>query len=118
MKAHIDVMKKALSLLQERGKTYDAGGNNVEQNFTRAADIAALWIGKPITARDVAMIMASVKMARIAAQPGHEDSFIDLVNYVAFAAAFSTPPGAQLNGQFNEKKFDTELGEAVDVRVT
>lgn len=118
MKAHIDVMKKALSILNERGKTYDTNGSGVEQNYTRAADIASLWIGRPISPRDVTMILASVKMARIAAQPGHEDSFIDLVNYVAFAAAFSTPPGAQLNGQFNEKKFDTELGEAVDVRVT
>jgi hypothetical protein len=116
MKAHIDVMKKALAILNDRGKTYDAGGNGMEQNFTRAADIAALWIGKPITARDVAMIMASVKMARIAAQPGHEDSFIDLVNYVAFAAAFSTPPGIA-NGQFNEKKFDADMAEAVGAGV-
>jgi hypothetical protein len=110
-------MKKALAILNDRGKTYDANGSGMEQNFTRAADIAALWIGKPITARDVAMIMASVKMARIAAQPGHEDSFIDLVNYVAFAAAFSTPPGVA-NGQFDEKKFGAELGEAVEARIS
>src|SRR6188768_2336466 len=83
---HIEILKKALEALKARGTTY---GNGIEENFSRAASIASLWMTKPVTARDVAMILASVKMSRIAMSPGHEDSFVDLCNYVAFAASFS-----------------------------
>jgi len=85
MQEHMEILKKALLILKDRGVIY--GGP--EESFTRAAQIASLWLDRPITARDVAMIMASVKMSRIAVAPGHEDSFVDLCNYVAFAASFS-----------------------------
>jgi hypothetical protein len=87
-------LDKAASLIKERGKTYDSPGGGIEESFTRAAAIASLWLDTPITPRDVALILASVKMARIASSPSHEDSFVDLCNYVAFAAAFSIPDGA------------------------
>ena len=86
---HIDVIKKAMQILKDRGTAY--GG--VEESFTRAASIATLWLDRPISARDVAVILAAVKMSRIAKTPGHEDSFVDMVNYVAFAAAFSKGDG-------------------------
>jgi hypothetical protein len=79
------VFKKALTLFGERGTVY----GSVEANFTRAASIASLWLDKPISARDVALILASVKMSRIAQTPDHADSFVDLCNYVAFGASLS-----------------------------
>lgn len=93
MDAHLEVIKKALAALQKRGQTYDSTKSGVEENFTRAAKIASLWLGKDVSPRDVALVLASVKMARIAIAPTHEDSFIDLCNYVAFGAAFSRPDG-------------------------
>jgi hypothetical protein len=85
MQEHMEILKKALLILKDRQAIY----GEVDEHFTRAAQIASLWQDKPVTPRDVAMIMASVKMARIATTPGHEDSFVDLCNYVAFAASFS-----------------------------
>ena len=85
MQEHMEILKKALLILKDRGAIY--GG--VEDHFTRAASIASLWLDREISARDVSMILASVKMARIATTPNHEDSFVDLCNYVAFAASFS-----------------------------
>jgi hypothetical protein len=86
---HIDVIKKAMQILKDRGAVY--GG--VTDHFTRAASIATLWLDRPISARDVSLILASVKMARIATTPSHEDSFVDIVNYVAFGASFSKGDG-------------------------
>jgi hypothetical protein len=93
MNDHFVVLKKALDITKERGQTYDTTGSGVEENFTRAASIASLWLNRQITARDVALIMASVKMARIAIAPTHQDSYVDLVNYVSFGASFSVPSG-------------------------
>ena len=89
MQDHMEIMKKALLLFKDRGPTY----GTVDENFTRAASIATLWLDKAVSARDVLMIMAAVKMSRIAKSPGHTDSFVDLVNYVAFAAAASNGHG-------------------------
>jgi inactivated superfamily I helicase len=88
MDAHIKVLSDALGALKSRGVEYDRNGG-VEENFTRAAQIATLWLNHAVSPRDVALILASVKMARIASKPDHADSFVDLCNYVAFGAAFS-----------------------------
>ena len=95
MQEHMEIFKKAVTLVKDRGAVY--GG--VEDHFTRAAQIASLWLDKPVTPRDVSMILASVKMARISTTPDHEDSFVDLVNYVAFAASFSPKAPAKGNGK-------------------
>ena len=110
MDAHVKVIKKALTLLGERGKTYDKQGSGVEENFTRAARMASLWLNKPVSARDVCLILASVKMARIAVKPDHADSFVDLCNYVAFGAAFSEHSESALD----DKEFAAALEAAVD----
>ena len=94
MNDHFKVLKSALDITKDRGKTYDTTGSGVEENFTRSAAIASLWLNRTITPRDVALILASVKMSRIAVAPTHQDSFVDLVNYVSFGASFSVPNGA------------------------
>jgi hypothetical protein len=59
----------------------------IENNF---ALIARLWreyldTDKPITAHDVAMMMALLKIARIATGTFKEDSYVDLAGYAACA---------------------------------
>jgi hypothetical protein len=59
----------------------------IENNF---ALIARLWCeyldtDKPITAHDVAMMMALLKIARIATGAFKEDSYVDLAGYAACA---------------------------------
>jgi hypothetical protein len=47
----------------------------------RAADIYNAYAGSSITAHDMAMILLSVKMARLAHMPLHRDSYVDICGY-------------------------------------
>lgn len=45
---------------------------------------AAMWsgiIGKTVSAQDVALMMAALKISRLIATPGHRDSVMDLIGY-------------------------------------
>jgi hypothetical protein len=69
-------------VLKDRNVTY--GGP--ESSF---AKIAAGWSalkGVEITAADVALMMAWIKIVRASSNPGHDDSWIDLAGYAACGA--------------------------------
>lgn len=58
-----------------------------EDNFKNIADI---WTaqgvqvnGKPVSAADVALMMVGMKLARLKFNPGHKDSWADLIGYGA-----------------------------------
>lgn len=80
-----EILQRASAIINERGAVY---GSGIEQNFKRAAQIASLKLNKEFTARDVCVILESVKDARLALNFGHEDSLLDRINYAAFRAAF------------------------------
>jgi hypothetical protein len=66
----------------------------IENNFSL---IARLWreyldTDKPITAHDVAMMMALLKIARIASGKFKEDSYIDACGYLACAGEVALKP--------------------------
>jgi hypothetical protein len=82
---HKDFLQEAARVLGERGVNY--GG--VEESFTRAAGIASLILGKSVSARDVALVLHSVKLARLSQSHDHFDSYVDGINYLAFAGEFS-----------------------------
>ena len=60
------------------------------------AAIAARWsltLGHPVTAAEVVLCMMDLKLTRLARDPGHQDSILDLVGYAAIlhsASAAST----------------------------
>lgn len=101
--AHIrvrpDTVTMAEELLTEAGHTItgdrqdDYGDPAV--NFNRIATLWGAYMGdrvRPtdrITAADVAMLMALVKVSRLANTPGHQDSYVDLIGYVALGGALS-----------------------------
>ena len=58
--------------------------------FDSISKIASLLLGAQITPFEVAMIHVSTKLARIQAAPTKDDSYIDVINYLAFAAQFSS----------------------------
>ena len=64
----------------------------VEDNFTV---IASLWGAykrdTTFTAKDVAVMMALLKVGRIATGTATEDSFVDLAGYAACACEIATP---------------------------
>jgi hypothetical protein len=61
----------------------------VEDTFDRAAKLATLMLDKHVTMYDIAMIMHSMKMARISSSRTLDDNYVDGINYLAFAAQFS-----------------------------
>ena len=83
-----DLLTHAFELINARGADYDQAAS-LEQNFREAAAVASVVIGKALTPRDIAMIMACVKLIRSKSAPGSLDNYVDGVNYLAFAACFT-----------------------------
>lgn len=78
-----ETLKKAMEcVLGQREQDY----GTPENNFERIAGLWSVYLGGKISAVDVAMMMALLKIARIAAGSGKEDSFVDLAGYAACAA--------------------------------
>ena len=93
-----DLLTLAFELINARGSEYDNAAS-LEQNFREAAAVVSVIVGKTITPRDVAMVMACVKLIRSKSAPDKLDNYVDGMNYMAFAACFSglapmTLPGA------------------------
>lgn len=72
-----------------------ASHGDMENNFAR---IAALWtahladrLNGPVTSKDVALMMALLKIARAGSNPAHLDNWIDLAGYAACGGELTTP---------------------------
>ena len=81
-----DLLSLAFETFNVRGGEYNTA--SLEDHFREAAAVATIILGKSIEARDVALILTSVKLARLKASPGKIDSYVDGMNYLAFAACF------------------------------
>ena len=73
-----------------------------EDNFGRIAKLWTAYLGCPISAVDVAMMMALLKIARIKTGTATEDSFVDLAGYAACGAEI-----AEIEEVINERKGNT-----------
>jgi len=82
-----DLLSHAFELINERGGDYDNAGS-LEQNYREAAAVASVVIGKHLTPRDVALVMTCLKLLRTKSAPEKIDSYVDAMNYMAFAASF------------------------------
>jgi hypothetical protein len=83
-----ELLSHAFELINARGDEYNTA-NDIEQHFREVAAVAAVVLGKEVTARDVAMIMACIKLVRSKASPDKLDNYVDGMNYMAFAACFT-----------------------------
>lgn len=63
---------------------------NPEDNFQVIADLWSAYRGEGYTPKDVAMMMALLKIGRIRSGSGTKDSFIDLAGYAACAGEIVT----------------------------
>lgn len=72
----------ATCVLQDRQSQY--GG--MEDNFGRIANFWSVYLGRKVYPADVAAMMALLKIARLRANPGHDDSWVDLAGYAACGA--------------------------------
>ena len=73
------LLEKAAAVLEERRHAYGAAD-------AAFAAIAARWSltpGRPVSAADVILCMIDLKLVRLAHDPAHEDSLIDVIGYAA-----------------------------------
>tara|TARA_R110000803_G_scaffold76353_5_gene140944 strand:- start:268 stop:567 length:300 start_codon:yes stop_codon:yes gene_type:complete len=68
---------------------------DAEDSFQTIADVWSWYLSNrllpddPLTAADVAMMMALLKVARICGNKTHKDNYIDLAGYAALAGEIS-----------------------------
>lgn len=77
--------KPHLSILTEAALIHDNDRENVHGDpSANTSKIAAIWtaiLGIPITGEQVCLCMAGLKLARLATNPNHRDSLVDLAGY-------------------------------------
>jgi hypothetical protein len=73
------ILGHTAKVLEERRDDY---GDPVEQ-FRAIADRWSITLGTPITPSQVALCMIDLKLARLAYDPGHIDSMVDVIGYAA-----------------------------------
>ena len=78
-----NVLLKAHEVIN--GQRQDQYGNP-EDSFSTIADLWSVWLGYKISAHDVAMMMALLKIAREKHGAGSEDNPVDACGYLALAA--------------------------------
>jgi hypothetical protein len=78
-------------------------------------------LDKTITAYDVSIVLMAVKMARIAQNKTHMDSYVDLAAYTAFAAQFSNAKATEAveanRLQITSMKLTDEMTSQIDEQV-
>ena len=73
------ILGHTAKVLEERRDDY---GDPAEQ-FRVIADRWSITLGMPITPSQVALCMIDLKLARLAYDPGHVDSVVDVIGYAA-----------------------------------
>ena len=83
---HKAIIGSAAAILRERNAQY----GEMTVTIARACDIFSLITGKTITPYEANIFLHSLKLARIRVAPAKRDSYIDGINYLAFAGEFAT----------------------------
>jgi hypothetical protein len=73
------ILGHTAKVLEERRDDY---GDPAEQ-FRAIADRWSITLGTPVTPVQVALCMIDLKLARLAYDPGHVDSLVDVIGYAA-----------------------------------
>jgi len=73
------ILGHTAKVLEERRDDY---GDPAEQ-FRAIADRWSITLGMPITPAQVALCMIDLKLVRLAYDPGHVDSLVDVIGYAA-----------------------------------
>ena len=63
------------------------------ESFERIAKMWSAILDTPVTAEQVAMCQAALKMARLFQTPNHTDSWVDIVGYAALGGEIASTPG-------------------------
>lgn len=82
---HTEFLTQTARILNERGQEYGP----VEPCFERIANLASILLNRNVSPFEVCIMHISTKLARSVESPTKEDTWIDLINYAAFAGQFS-----------------------------
>ena len=82
MNKRTETLEAAAALINgDREKDY----GTPQDNFQRIAMVWEVYMGVTISPHDVTLMMAMLKIARLAHDPSKEDSYIDAAGYIALA---------------------------------
>jgi hypothetical protein len=96
-----DLLEEAIETVAARGKPYGGAENNFERiaRFwtahlaNRYGDHKKLHLGPPkLDGTDVAIMMILLKAARLANDPEHRDSWVDIAGYAACGGTLGQTP--------------------------
>jgi len=73
------ILGHTAKVLEERRDDY---GDPADQ-FKMIADRWSITLGTPVTPAQVALCMIDLKLVRLAYDPGHVDSVVDVIGYAA-----------------------------------
>jgi hypothetical protein len=111
------ILSTSIDIIGSRAEEY----GDASQSFSRASTIASTMLDKTITAYDVSIVLMAVKMARIAQNKTHMDSYVDLAAYTAFAAQFSNAKATDAveahRLQITSLKLTDEITSQIDEQV-
>lgn len=111
------ILSTSIDIIGSRAEEY----GDASQSFSRASTIASTMLDKTITAYDVSIVLMAVKMARIAQNKTHIDSYVDLAAYTAFAAQFSNAKATDAveanRLQITSLKLTDEMTSQIDEQV-
>ena len=82
MPKHIDIIKEAERLVSTRR---EATYGNKSKNHKNIAKLWSAYLDKKISPKDVALMMALLKIARTKLGEHNKDDYVDLVGYGAIA---------------------------------
>jgi len=81
-----NIMTKTIEVFHDRASQY----GDMQTTLERQAQIATLILGKHITPYDIAMILHACKLGRLESDRSNLDSYVDGINYFAFAGMMAT----------------------------
>ena len=96
--AYLDKAKQCIC-----GKRQEEYGTP-EDNFNVIGLYWSAYLGRKITARDVANMMCLFKLGRITSGKGTEDSYVDLIGYAACAGEIYNRSIAAFNMKTNKNE--------------
>ena len=83
---HKAILGESIAILRDRNVQY----GEMEDTVIRACEIFELTTGKELSPYHANMFLHCLKLARIKTAPSKLDSYIDGINYLAFAGEFAT----------------------------
>lgn len=90
-------------VMKDRNSTY----GSPEDSFQKVANLWEAYKGTPFTPKDVALMLALLKVGRLSANPTHDDSWIDLAGYAACGSELGNPkPSAEEILKESDAKFN------------